>query len=88
MEYSKEFVTAVVLGKDLVPRQVGPSLPLSLVWAVLSLSPHPGGPSFSLRFPPPRGTPESPQLMSRVRGEGGPGLPHRPPWPRFLPGPC
>ena len=26
MEYSKEFVTAVVLGKDLVPRQVSPSL--------------------------------------------------------------
>lgn len=38
MEYSKEFVTAVVLGKDLVPRQVtaAPSLYCpSLCWSCL-----------------------------------------------------
>lgn len=35
MEYSKEFVTAVVLGKDLVPRQVGPCLP----WPALGCPP-------------------------------------------------
>ena len=81
MEYSKDFVTAVVLGKDLVPRQVAPSLH-GLGCAVLPSGPYPGGPSFSLRFPPPRGTPEPPPLVSRVRGQGGPGL------LRPLPGPA
>lgn len=85
MEYSKEFVTAVVLGKDLVPRQVAPSLHLPGLGCSATSGPHPGAPSLSLKFPPPRGTPRIPPTqVSRVRGQGRPALPGLP----FLAGPC
>ncbi|XP_053059051.1 diacylglycerol lipase-alpha isoform X2 [Acinonyx jubatus] len=70
MEYSKEFVTAVVLGKDLVPRRVASHklCPLSTVPIPVDCSSLPGG------FPSPRGESQSPQS----RRMGGPTLPDLP----------
>uniref|UniRef100_A0A8P0PQT8 Diacylglycerol lipase-alpha n=1 Tax=Canis lupus familiaris TaxID=9615 RepID=A0A8P0PQT8_CANLF len=65
MEYSKEFVTAVVLGKDLVPRRVASHkwLPLTMSWPAV---PPSSGPL--PRIPISQGDPRA----SRARGQVAP----------------
>lgn len=65
MEYSKEFVTAVVLGKDLVPRRVASHkwLPLTMSWPAV---PPSSGPL--PRIPISQGDPRA----SRSRGQVAP----------------
>lgn len=58
MEYSKEFVTAVVLGKDLVPRQVS----FLLLWPCRLALPQSLGPGLSRSASQLPGDPGSPPL--------------------------